>query len=111
MKGGRAIASVIRPLRHTVSGPAVTYRKKLWPLSDGKIDLDGLNYEMDDQPNSDQLALFAESEDAGQQAVLALAPEARVLVDAGPGTGKTFVACARVASLIGAGIPASKIWL
>lgn len=111
MKGGRVIASIVRPLRHTVSGPAVTYRKQLWPLSNGTIDLDGLHYEANGQADSGQLPRFAKGEDPGQQAVLALPPEARVLVDAGPGTGKTFMACARVASIIEAGIPAAKIWL
>jgi hypothetical protein len=32
-------------------------------------------------------------------------------VDAGPGTGKTHVACARVVALIAQGIPPSRIWL
>jgi superfamily II DNA or RNA helicase len=35
-----------------------------------------------------------------QRAVIEAAPDARILVDAGPGTGKTAVACARVAWLI-----------
>jgi superfamily I DNA/RNA helicase len=38
-------------------------------------------------------------------------PTARVLVDAGPGTGKTHVACTRVAALIADGVPAARIWL
>jgi hypothetical protein len=48
-----------------------------------------------------------------EQAVLIEAPvTARVLVNAGPGTGKTAVACARVASLVRQqNIPASSIWL
>ena len=39
------------------------------------------------------------------------ASEARLLVDAGPGTGKTHVACARVAALVADGVPAARIWL
>lgn len=38
-------------------------------------------------------------------------PENRILVDAGPGTGKTAVACARVAWLIKNGMFGDKIWL
>lgn len=38
--------------------------------------------------------------DKDQQQVIEAEPEARILVEAGPGTGKTAVACARVACLI-----------
>ena len=39
-------------------------------------------------------------DDAKQQSVITTAPDARLLVGAGPGTGKTAVACARIAKLI-----------
>ncbi|RYE69855.1 MAG: hypothetical protein EOO81_08235, partial [Oxalobacteraceae bacterium] len=35
----------------------------------------------------------------------------KLLVDAGPGTGKTYVACARVAHLIREGITPARIWI
>jgi hypothetical protein len=47
----------------------------------------------------------------GQAAVLAGETAARLLVDAGPGTGKTFVACHRVARLIADGVAPSRIWM
>ena len=49
----------------------------------------------------------------GEQAVIILAaPEARTLVEAGPGTGKTSVACGRVAWLVEQeGILPNQIWL
>lgn len=44
-----------------------------------------------------------------QSDIIQSRPEARLLVEAGPGTGKTAVACARVASLIDQGVNASSI--
>jgi hypothetical protein len=49
--------------------------------------------------------------DPEQQAVIEAPASERLLVEAGPGTGKTAVACARVAELIDAGIDAANIWL
>lgn len=47
-----------------------------------------------------------------QQRVIEASPESRLLVDAGPGTGKTATACARIAWLIkNGGLEASEIWL
>jgi hypothetical protein len=50
--------------------------------------------------------------DARQAAVIAAPAAERLLVDGGPGTGKTAVACARVAHLIGAGgLKPDSVWL
>jgi hypothetical protein len=49
--------------------------------------------------------------DESQKAVIDQPREARVVVDAGPGTGKTAVACARVAALINKGAEPANIWL
>lgn len=47
-----------------------------------------------------------------QRSVIELPPESRVLIDAGPGTGKTATACARIAWLLShGGLEASEIWL
>ena len=43
--------------------------------------------------------------------MITLAASERVLVDAGPGTGKTHVACARIANLISEGIEPGRIWV
>jgi hypothetical protein len=49
---------------------------------------------------------------AEQRKVIDAAEGARLLVNAGPGTGKTAIGCARIAHLIEElGIPASQIWL
>lgn len=49
--------------------------------------------------------------DRDQRAVIDLPACERVLVSAGPGMGKTAVACARVASLVAAGVEPANIWL
>lgn len=49
--------------------------------------------------------------DATQRPVAHAAPEARQIVEAGPGHGKTAVACARVAWLIDQGVPGTQILL
>ena len=49
--------------------------------------------------------------DDAQRAVVEAAGYARILVDAGPGTGKTAVACRRVAHLIGLGVEPANVWL
>lgn len=47
-----------------------------------------------------------------QLAVIRAPAEERILVDAGPGTGKTAVACARIAHLIeNCGVDATGVWL
>jgi hypothetical protein len=46
-----------------------------------------------------------------QNKIIQSRPEARLLVEAGPGTGKTAVACARVAALVDQGVNASSILL
>ncbi|EXJ13586.1 UvrD-helicase domain-containing protein [Imhoffiella purpurea] len=48
--------------------------------------------------------------DGDQLIVIEAQPCTRNLISAGPGTGKTEVACARVAHLLEAGIPGSAIW-
>ena len=49
--------------------------------------------------------------DKAQIQVIEESEQNRILVSAGPGMGKTAVACARVASMIARGVPASGIWL
>lgn len=49
--------------------------------------------------------------DVQQNAVIGARADARLIVESGPGCGKTDVACARVASLVESGVPGSKIVL
>ena len=49
--------------------------------------------------------------DDHQRAVIEAPLEKRLLVDAGPGTGKTAVACGRISWLIDRGVEPTNIWL
>lgn len=55
---------------------------------------------------------FEENWDQDQRSVIEAGPQCRLLVEAGPGTGKTAVACARLAHLITReGISATNVWM
>jgi hypothetical protein len=113
LKGGREIDRILRPLRDTDFGPAVTYRRQLWPYRDGAIYLDGEPAaELPVSVSPDPIGHGAETgEDLPQAVVIRGAAGSRLLVDAAPGTGKTHVACALVAALVANGVPAARIWL
>jgi hypothetical protein len=126
---GIQVARVKRPLRSIDGQPAVKYRRKLWPLTDGnKVLIDGCPPACatreaakpkpgpatpaepvveDEIPTEDEI-VWAEE----QLNVIKAEPSERILVSAGPGTGKTAVACARVAELINEhDLTPSRVWL
>ena len=118
-QGGHEIARVMRPLRHDVDGnPSVTFRRRLWPLINGReIHLDNVP-PSDDADSSDVAPEFQVVPpaliewDRSQRDVIDAPQEDRRLVGAGPGTGKTAVACARVSKLVDQdGLEPSRIWL
>lgn len=136
-KNGRVVATIQRPMRELDGKPAITYRKQLWLLSGDSIEIGGAAGTSGLPPVPSQLPAEAEepfepvsamsaqlppplppeTEDLGNHAAtwhgdpVAEPPGARLIVDAGPGTGKTHAACARVAAMISGGIPASRICL
>ena len=90
------------------------FRRRLWRLSGSTIDLDDDPVENEDpieEPAGEPAEMAAYEDDGLQDAVICAGADERLLVDAGPGTGKTFVACSRVAGLINDGLPASRIWI
>lgn len=130
MRLGTIIATIKRPLRELDGKAAITFKGQLWPLVDGSIEVGA--------PKMDKVAgaevappepriqltpplappvLPPEREYSGagevtwQDDPVLEPPGARIIVDAGPGTGKTHAACARVTSMVNKGIPASKICL
>jgi len=123
VRDGREIKRIERPLRQIDGKPAVVYRGNLYPLLAGDVinvsqpSLDPVKSEprmvaMPSLPIPVPVVDGVPKWDTDQLAVIQGAPEARLLVDAGPGTGKTAVACARVAWLISeCGITPSNIWL
>lgn len=127
---GTTIATIKRPLRELEGRPAITFKGRLWPLIDGAIEVGNPDTQecagTDVQapyphpplpPTPAPPALPPERENSGadeatwQDDPVAEAPDARLIVDAGPGTGKTHAACARVAAIVNSGIPATRICL
>jgi len=136
-RNGSIIATIKRPLRELGGMPAVTYKGQLWPLVAGSIEiLSGVCAAPPASPvtpssvgptvSTDEPlpalpppppTLPPETESLGEDAStwqddpVPEPPDARLIVDAGPGTGKTHAACARVAAMVNGGIPATRICL
>jgi len=126
-RNGKVIATITRPLRELDGKPAITYKGELREIVDGAVEVGGRpGEEPADAPVASPVqampppaiaALPPEHEDLGteratwQDDPVAEPPDARLIVDAGPGTGKTHAACARVAAMVGSGIPATRICL
>ena len=123
---GREIERVTRPIRHVGGRTVVKYKRRYWPLIDGdQIYLDSVSPRQE-QCNSD-VSEDSENEsvpefqavppaliewDKSQRDVIDSPHQDRLLVGAGPGTGKTAVACGRVSHLIDLnGLESSRIWL
>ena len=125
-RSGREIARVTRPLRHVDGKPVVKYKKRFWPLiNGGQVHLDNVlpgddvqMLETTDKNENDSAPEFQVVPpgliqwDKSQREVIDAPQEVRMLVGAGPGTGKTAVACARVSQLIDQdGLEPSRVWL
>jgi hypothetical protein len=121
-RNGVEIERVRRPLRELNGAPAITYRKQLRAVLNGnQVHLEGTAPAMlreraaTCQPDSTETPESTDGSggwDDGQKSIISAPPEARLLGDAGPGTGKTAVACARVAELIEAfDIQPGRIWI
>lgn len=125
---GRVIATITRSQQIVDGRIAVSYRGHLWPVESGSIEV-GVSSEgrLDECRGGNQAegmrlahtfdALTKESSELPSSPTtwefdpIPHAADARVIVDAGPGTGKTHAACARVAKLVAGGIPATRIML
>ena len=125
---GVEIKTILRPLRTYQGVKAVKYRNRFMPLINGneihleKTFPDSADGDSDSESTEEKYVVTADKTDPSsvepivwddcQERVIKAPPGNRVLVHAGPGTGKTAVACARVAHLIdGKEIEPSRIWL
>jgi hypothetical protein len=101
-------------VRHLGGKFVVRYKRQFWPLiNGGEVHLDDVapadEVQMADATGEGESAAAPEFQvvppaliewDRSQREVIDAPPEDRLLVGAGPGTGKTAVACARVSQLI-----------
>lgn len=129
LRNGREVDRVTRPLRRTPSGPAVRYKRKLWRVQNNSINVSGIPLTDDEDgpaapdstdadaaatrnPPKDNATRDVAGVDDEQTLVVEASCDDRLLVDAGPGTGKTHTACLKVAALITRDdIPSSRIWM
>ncbi|WP_430252083.1 UvrD-helicase domain-containing protein [Neorhizobium sp. DAR64860/K0K1] len=109
-QAGQIVDTIDRPLRETAGVPAVVYRRKLWRIIDGLIDLDepSLDRSGAEAPiftagagAASRMVLIEQPDDTNTRQEIINAPAAaRMIVEAGPGMGKTELAARRLASLI-----------
>lgn len=115
VKAGRLVEQVRRPVRHTADGAKVSYRGRLWPLVDGAIDLSAHASPAPhavpalDAATTAGSAADSRTPDSAQDEVTQAPLSDRVLVVAGPGTGKTDVAARRLAHLVRSATAPGKI--
>jgi hypothetical protein len=134
-RSGREICRVVRPIHIFGTARVVTYKGRKYRVGGGDvIDLDkgcfGLEQPLKLPPavEPEAPAPFIETAadtpapspripgpddwDHHQTAVIRASRAARLLVDAGPGTGKTAVACSRISHLVDdLGVEPSHVWL
>lgn len=138
IKDGKEIDRIVRPLRQTPDGPVVKYKRKLWVVQNNSINISGLPLAEGDEPSDEVDAIIptqsapcpSESWIVGaegnnipavidatslndiQKLIIDEGSGHRLMVDAGPGTGKTHTACLKVAALVARDdIPPSRIWM
>ena len=129
-KSGQIIEQVERPLRSAAGGLAIVWRKQLWRLTDGEVDLDAGPLDISPADAGFSRAVAPPSyvvspatvapraplsplpelppladlppppdDQAERDAILVADAGTRMLVEAGPGTGKTQIAALRLSAL------------
>ncbi|MBB3472750.1 UvrD-helicase domain-containing protein [Sphingomonas sp. BK345] len=105
-RGGRIVDTIERPLHETPHGPAVKYKRHLWRVADGNIDVDGPSLDETHPASPNPVVPQPDpgpppDDSAVRERIIAAPATARQLVEAGPGTGKTELAARRLARLVG----------
>lgn len=122
---GREIDRIHRPVKEHDGKFSVKYKGNFYilqegnkiylPISDNNPNHAGVNNQKEASLDTNVISQIGMPREAGldecQKDVVQAPPHARLLVSAGPGTGKTEVACARLANLIdNYQIAPSSIW-
>ena len=127
-RSGSIVATIERPLHDVGGAPAIVYKRRLWPLRNNTINLDlgPIDGESDDG-NIDSAAVpvpdapfyvpvpetfdYEEMDDDGtvRDEIVRAPADTRMLVEAGPGTGKTEMAARRLENLLRHHVSAGQI--
>jgi hypothetical protein len=128
-RGGKLLKVITRAPRMGENGLEVTYKGEAYVLfNEDSIDTAGTLKASKQEPHQEPIVPSARPDEStgidrrrdlprsddwndAQRTVIEARPDAKMIVEAAPGTGKTAVACARIAYLLGEGIPADKIWM
>jgi len=89
-----------------IAGRADDDNGRTWTLRDGAAETIAAWLRMHEEAPEDGTA-----PDPAQRTVIEASASARLVVEAGPGSGKTRVACQRVARLLERDVAASRIWM
>lgn len=89
-----------------ITGRADDDDGRAWTLRDGAAEMIAAWLGMHEEAPEDGTA-----PDPAQRTVIEASASARLVVEAGPGSGKTRVACQRVARLLEKDVAASRIWM
>lgn len=115
-RNGQFIKTVVRPVHQKGTRREVAYKSKRYLVMPGnKIEIGSLSPAASRSPApTSRIRSDAPSADDWtdeQRSVITAPLSARLIVEAAPGTGKTAVACARVAYLLANGVSPTGIWL
>lgn len=115
---GRAPFTVVRPIHCDGTMRYITYKRQKWPVNSRNEVYLNTSPRACAATNPDDTRWPLPSAkkgsfawDVDQESVVTAPVSSRLLVDAGPGTGKTEVACGRVAYLIRNGVAPANIVL
>lgn len=127
-RSGSIIAKIERPLHEVDGALAVVYKRRMWQLHDNSIDLDlgPIENDSDDEDvvsetgpvttNSSYIPVPENSDDAEldddgpvREDIVCGSADTRMLVEAGPGTGKTEMAARRLENLLRHHVSAGEI--
>ena len=104
-RDGQYVKTIERRLQQQNGCPMVRFRGVNYPvIEECEIHIEGLSTAPAGRYGMGDL-------DPEQSAVVHAGADARLIINAGPGMGKTRVACARVAQLIRTGVEPSNIWI
>lgn len=125
-RDGYVIVSIERPLHQFEGRPAVRYKRRLWLVEDGVLRLERgpidergnpiKTVEREPEPNSkvlqvkDHITVEDPVDDSDvRQRIVDAPPSVRMMVEAGPGTGKTEMAARRLERLVSKHLLPSEI--